>query len=100
MVELSGKSQEHLSRSVKKYYGVTLSEFVNELRLNYAVNLITNTNLKITDICYESGFGNLASFYTLFQKSYGKSPKKFREMHTNFSLTRKKPSSKMISLEG
>ena len=90
MVEISGKSQEHLSRSLKKYYNITLSEFVNDLRLNYAVNLITNTNLKITDICYESGFGNIASFYTLFQKSYGESPKKFREIHN----------SKMLSTEG
>lgn len=79
MVEISGKSQEYLSRSVKKHYNVTLSEFINELRLNYAVNLITNTNLKITDICYESGFGNMSTFYTLFQKQYGMSPKKFRE---------------------
>lgn len=90
MVEISGKSQEHVSRSLKKYYNITLSEFVNDLRLNYAVNLITNTNLKITDICYESGFGNIASFYTLFQKSYGESPKKFREIHN----------SKMLSPEG
>lgn len=90
MVEISGKSQEHVSRSLKKYYNITLSEFVNDLRLNYAVNLITNTNLKITDICYESGFGNIASFYTLFQKSYGESPKKFRDIHN----------SKMLSPEG
>ena len=80
MVEISGKSQEHLSRSLKKYYNTTLSEYINELRLSYAYNLIINTNLKITDICYEAGFGNLASFYTLFQKNYGTSPKNFRKM--------------------
>lgn len=83
MVEISGKSQEYLSRSIKKHFNITLSEFINELRLNYAVNLITNSNLKITDICYESGFGNISSFYTLFQKSYGMSPQKFRKMRKN-----------------
>ncbi|MBQ7040400.1 MAG: helix-turn-helix domain-containing protein [Clostridia bacterium] len=82
MVEISGKTQEYLSRSVKKYYNTTLSEFINELRLNYAVNLIVNTNLKITDICYESGFGNISSFYTLFRKNYGMSPKRFREIRS------------------
>ena len=70
MTEISGKTQEHLARSVKKYYGVTLSEFINELRINYAVNLILNTNLKMTDICYESGFGNISNFYTNFKRIY------------------------------
>ena len=78
MTEISGKTQEHLARSVKKYYGVTLSEFINELRINYAVNLILNTNLKMTDICYESGFGNISNFYTNFKRIYNMSPKEFR----------------------
>lgn len=82
MVELSGKTQEHLARTLKKYYGVSLSQFVNELRLNYAVNLLVNTNLKITDICYEAGFGNISSFYSLFSAAYHMSPKKFRNTHT------------------
>lgn len=79
MVEISGKTQEHLARTLKKYCHVSLSQFVNELRLNYAVNLIVNTNLKITDICYEAGFGNISSFYTLFHETYNTSPKKFRK---------------------
>lgn len=78
MTDISGKSQEHLARSAKKYYGVTLSTFINELRINYAVNLILNTNLKMTDICYESGFGNISNFYTNFKKIYNMSPKEFR----------------------
>lgn len=79
MVEISGKTQEHLARCVKKYYGVTLSGFVNELRVNYAANLILNTNLKIIDVCYESGFGNISNFYANFKEAYGVSPKQFRE---------------------
>lgn len=78
MVELSGKSQEHLSRMLKKHMGVTISEYINELRANYAANLIRNTNLKITDICYESGFGNISRFYTVFNEMYGMPPNKFR----------------------
>lgn len=79
MVEISGKTQEHLARTLKKYCDISLSEYVNELRLNYAVNLIVNTNLKITDICYEAGFGNISSFYTLFNQVYNMSPRQFRE---------------------
>ncbi len=79
MVALSGKTQEHLARCMQKYFHVTLSEYINDLRLNYAVNLISNTNLKITDICYEAGFGNISTFYSLFLNKYDVSPKKFRD---------------------
>lgn len=79
MVELSGKTQEHLARSMQKFYRVTLSEYINDLRLNYAVNLISSTNFKVTEICYEAGFGNISTFYSLFKAKHGISPKKFRK---------------------
>ena len=79
MVQISGKTQEHLARTVKKHLNLSLSEYINGLRLNYAVNLIVNTNLKMTDICYEAGFGNMSCFYTIFKETYNTSPKKFRK---------------------
>ena len=35
MIELSGKTREHLARSLQKYFGKSPSEFINELRLNF-----------------------------------------------------------------
>ena len=79
MSEICGKSPEHLSRTMKKYMNLTPTDFINDLKINYAANLLANTNLKISDICYESGFGNISHFYTLFNKAYHKSPKEFRK---------------------
>ena len=79
MVRLSGKSYEHLSRSIKKYKNVTLSDFVNNIRLNHAANLLKYTNLSITDIAIECGYNNVSYFPTCFKKKYGLSPKKFRQ---------------------
>lgn len=79
MVEICGKSPEHLSRTMKKYMNVTPTDFINNLKVNYAANLLANTNLKITDICYEAGFGNISYFYMLFNDAYGKTPKEFRK---------------------
>ena len=59
MIELSGKSREHLSRCMKQYYGMTLSQFVNDLRLRLIANMLRNSNHSIADIVFESGFGNL-----------------------------------------
>lgn len=84
MLQLSGKSREHLSRSMKKYVGITPSEYINNLRINYASNLLINTDSPIIDICYNCGFLNLSYFYKTFKNKYGISPKKFRQQYKKY----------------
>lgn len=79
MTKHSGKTREHISRSFKKYYNMTVSDFMNEQRLNYSANLLLNTNLSIIDICYECGFQNLSWFYRNFKKKYTATPAQFRK---------------------
>ena len=81
MVALSERSGEHLSRSLKKYCGVTVSEYINGLRINYASNLLLNTNTPIIDICYSSGFQSLSNFYKAFDKVHNMSPSAFRKKY-------------------
>jgi len=78
MVALSGKSREHICRSYKKHLGQTPSEFINDIKLNYAANLLLNSNMSVLDISLESGFENLAWFYELFKKKFHQTPKTFR----------------------
>lgn len=79
MIKLSGKSREHLSRSIKKYYGVTISEYINNLRLNYIANALKTSDIPIIDLCFECGFENLSWFYSLFKEKYGVTPKQYRK---------------------
>ena len=78
MSVVSGKSREHISRSFKKYYSVTVAEFMNEQKLNYSANLLLNTNLQIIDVCYECGFQNLSWFYRKFKEKFSVTPVQFR----------------------
>ncbi len=82
MVELSGKSREHLTRSIKKYLGKTPSEFINELRLNYVANMLRNSNHSIIDVIFESGFNTVGYAYALFKKLYGMSMAEYRKLHS------------------
>jgi AraC family cel operon transcriptional repressor len=75
---LAGKSREHVSREFTKFYGVTPSDFILNLRLTYAANLLVISNLSITDVCFESGFENLSWFYKAFGEKFGKTPSKYR----------------------
>lgn len=79
MYEISGKSREHVSRSMKKYYGISPLEYINELRVSYGANLLLSSNLSITEICYECGFQNLSWFYAAFKRKYLKTPYKYRK---------------------
>ncbi|MBR5155509.1 MAG: helix-turn-helix domain-containing protein [Clostridia bacterium] len=79
IVAASGKSYKHFARSLKHYYDKTPSEFVMDLRLAYALNLITTTNFSITDISYLSGFNNPSYFYKNFIKKYEKTPTQIRK---------------------
>ena len=79
MIELSGKTREHLARSLQKYFGKSPSEFINELRLNYIANMLRNSNHKILDIIYGSGFNTVSHASTLFFKQYGVSMSEYRK---------------------
>lgn len=81
MLELSGKSQEHLCRVFKKHLHQTPSNYINDLRLNYAANLLTNTDESIISISLSSGFENLSHFYHQFKKKFNMPPLKFRTVH-------------------
>lgn len=81
MVCLSGKSPDYLGRMVKKYYGMTISEYINQLRLNYFANTLMTSDMPILDLCFECGFQNVSYAYGQFKKKYGMSPLKYRKMN-------------------
>lgn len=78
MQKLSRRSPEHLSRIFKTHLGTTPTEFINELRLNYAANLLASTDETIAFIAMDAGFENLSHFYHIFKKRFNLSPKRFR----------------------
>ena len=79
VVAASGKSYKHFARCLKKYFGKTPSEYIMDLRLSYALNLITTTNFSITDICYLCGFNSPSYFYKNFLNKYKKTPIQIRK---------------------
>lgn len=70
LFSLTDKSREHVCRSMKKYMGVTVTEFINDLRLTYICNMLLNSNHSITEIIYESGFNNISWASELFKAKF------------------------------
>lgn len=76
---LTNRSREHVCRSMKKYMGVTVSEFINELRLRYIASMLRSSNRTVAEIVFASGFNNLSWAATLFKEKYGMTMGKFRK---------------------
>lgn len=76
-IKLSEKSQEHLTRLMKKFYNTTPTSFINSLRLYEAAKLLLNSNLLVSEIMYEVGFNNVSHFMKLFKERFGSSPKNY-----------------------
>ncbi|MCF8362724.1 MAG: AraC family transcriptional regulator [Prolixibacteraceae bacterium] len=65
-------------RYFKQMNGKTFINYVNEVRIAHACQLIREDNLSITQICFESGFNNYANFSRQFIKVKKVTPKMYR----------------------
>ncbi len=74
-----GFSKYYFSRIFKKYTGKTFKTYLIDLRINKAKDLLLNSELPISQICYEIGFNDLSHFNRVFKKKVGCSPSEFRE---------------------
>lgn len=71
-------SSAYLSEIFKKNTQKTIPQYLNELRIAKAKDLLMNTNQKITEIAFEVGFGTLDHFIRIFRDSEGITPTEFR----------------------
>lgn len=74
-----GVTPSFFSRWFKKATGYGFVDFVTRLRINRACELLETTDLHITNICFESGFTNVANFNRHFLKIKAITPRQYRE---------------------
>ena len=84
--EICERTPEHLTRSMKRYLGITPSDYINSLRINYVKNQLIYTDYSIIDICYSAGYNNLNYLYKVFKALEGTSPRKYRNENRTLSL--------------
>ena len=79
MIEHSGRSQEYLTRTMRRYYGTTPNEFIQNLRLNYAAGLLRTTTESVLSVALKAGFSTLSYFSYAFKRRFAVTPAKYRE---------------------
>ncbi len=74
-------STSYLSRYYKEKTGSTLSELVNQIRIEEAKKLLTEKDDPVKDIILQIGYADPSSFTRKFKAAVGMTPGEFRKLH-------------------
>jgi AraC-like DNA-binding protein len=72
-------TNRYLSTYFKEKTGINFIDYLHELRIQKAKELLTETNLKIQEVTERVGYQNTNSFIRLFKKHSGLTPGEFRK---------------------
>ena len=82
----AGYSRPHMLRLMKKYFNMTMYEYVSEQRLETAYNDLVLTNSKPEDIAEELGYKSFSHFSQKFKKKYGVTPAELRKQNGTWTI--------------
>lgn len=75
-----GMSESTFSRYFRRMTGNTFTNFLNQLRVNKACQMLLETDQYVSTICYNVGFNNVANFNRRFMEIKGMTPSDFRRV--------------------
>lgn len=78
LVNMSASAFSHF---FQKFAFKSFTQFLLDVRIGHACKLLLSTDETINQICYRSGFGNVANFNRLFKKYRSCTPIEYRHRH-------------------
>lgn len=80
-LRLCGRSREHAARTARQHLGMSPTDYVNAVRMEYAQRQLEMGDEGILEIALDCGLENLSHFYGLFRARTGTTPRKYRLSH-------------------
>jgi len=77
---LVGMNESYFSRFFRKSTGNTFNEFVAQIRIGKACELLSNSDKQISNICYEVGYNSIANFNRRFLERKQVTPREYRRL--------------------
>lgn len=81
--QLVNMAKGSLCRFFKENSGITLWEYLNHIKIEFACKMLMNNELNIAQVCFDSGFNNLNHFNRQFRKITGITPSSYRKKFSN-----------------
>ncbi len=74
-------SRSHLFRIFKEQLGVSIQQYLMNIRISTAADMLSTTDYSIQEICFSSGFKDCNYFSKVFMKQKGLSPTQYRNQY-------------------
>lgn len=71
----------YLSRAFKKETGVNFNDYLKQIRMKKALELLMSTDLKLHEIALLVGYDNVNYFLKKFREVYGMTPSRYKEIY-------------------
>jgi AraC-like DNA-binding protein len=86
LAEKLNTNETALQELITRYFSCSVTEYINEQRLNYARTLLACQSEKYTieAIAVDSGFGTRRTFYRQFQQRYSLTPGEYRRAASTY----------------
>ncbi|HCR41668.1 MAG TPA: DNA-binding response regulator, partial [Lachnospiraceae bacterium] len=78
----AGFSPSYFSTLFKKESGINFQEYLSEVRMKKAKDLLKETNLTIAGICEQVGYSDLKYFTKNFKRIAGIKPNEYRKLYS------------------
>ncbi len=72
----------HLSKEFPKYFNTGFGQYIRNIRVEKATDLLSNKNLNLSEIAYDCGFADQSHFIRCFKNVVGITPLKYRNLIT------------------
>ena len=82
-----GLSRVQLHRRMKELTGITVGEFIRNLRLQQAAKLLAAGDTTVAQVTWAVGFANPTHFSSAFKKHFGVTPTEYIQKHQKKGLT-------------
>ena len=74
-----GLTARRMTDIFKQEYGVTPKEYADSFRLRRAKKMLEQTQEKVIDVAYQTGFSSLSAFNRFFKQQTGQTPTDYRK---------------------
>ena len=78
MAQVLSMSRVHLYKRLTAVTGLTPSEFIRQIRLRHAEQLLRKSQLTVAEVAYKVGFNNPRYFSKYFKEMYGMMPSEYK----------------------
>ncbi len=84
LASIANMNEAALCRYFKAQTNQTITQYVTDLRIRYACDLLTKGEDSVTQVCFQVGFENVSHFIQAFKKLRNQTPFEFRKKGKSF----------------